>query len=194
MVYKILGNFFIKSEFCGFFGTFTSCLIANFRKISNRKSVTTIISQLLPIPSAYSEGLPCFLVGSSVNSACWVMRSLFCCKMHLYRWVIMISKQNNFPLSFESDPGLLWVCLSLICDWSRKNSRHHLNQSNTKVKPILIRSLTFSRASSRLPVFTLSSHWLNMPLTFALIVCCYYFGKCSLTHNWKRLLTIILMN
>ena len=120
-------------------------------------------------------------------SACWVMRSLFCCKMHLYRWVIMISKQNNFPLSFESDPGLLWVCLTLICDWSRKNSRHHLNQSNTKLKPILIWSLTFSRASSRLPVFTLSSHWLNMPLTFALIVSCYYFGKCSLTHNWKRL-------
>ena len=187
MVYKILGNFFYQIWVLWVFWYLHFLSNCKFWKISNRKSVTTIISQLLPIPSAYSEGLPCFLVGSSVNSACWVMRSLFRCKMHLYRWVIMISKQNNFPLSFESDPGLLWVCLTLICDWSRKNSRHHLNQSNTKLKPILIWSLTFSRASSRLPVFTLSSHWLNMPLTFALIVSCYYFGKCSLTHNWKRL-------
>ena len=64
VVYKILGNVFIESEFCGFFGSFTSCLIANFGKISNRKNVT-IISQLLLIPSAYSKGLPCFLVSSS---------------------------------------------------------------------------------------------------------------------------------
>ena len=54
-------------------------------------------------------------------NACWVMRSLFHCKMHLYRWVIMISKQNDFQLSFESNGGLLWVCFTLICDWwSRK--------------------------------------------------------------------------
>lgn len=121
-------------------------------------------------------------------SACWVMRSLFRCKMHLYRWVIVISKQNNFQLSFESNGGLLWVCTTLICDWwSRKNSHQHINQSNTNLKPILTWSLTFSRTSSRLPVFTLSSHRLNMlSVTFALIVSCYYFAFCFSTCNWKQ--------
>ena len=121
-------------------------------------------------------------------NACWVMRSLFHCKMHLYRWVIMISKQNDFQLSFESNGGLLWVCFTLICDWwSRKKLCHHLDQSNTNLKPILTWPLAFSRPSSRLPVFTLSSHWLNMLLTFALIVCCYYFSFCFSTRIWKRL-------
>ena len=40
-----------------------------------------------------------------------------------------------------------------------ENSRHPLNQSDAKVKPIATWSLAFSRAWDRLRVFTLSSHW-----------------------------------
>ena len=53
-----------------------------------------------------------------------------------------------------------------------KNSRYHLNQSDAKLKPITTWSLAFSRASGTLPVFTLSSHWLMMMLTFVLIGSC----------------------
>ena len=44
----------------------------------------------------------------------------------------------------------------------RAKLRHHRNQSNQELKSILIWSLAFSRASSRLPLFTLSSHRLMM--------------------------------
>ena len=51
----------------------------------------------------------------------------------------------------------------------RENSCHHLNQSNATLKLVPTWSLVFSRVLSRLPVFTLSSHWLTMMSTFALI-------------------------
>ena len=51
----------------------------------------------------------------------------------------------------------------------RENSCHHLNQSNATLKLVPAWSLVFSRVLSRLPVFTLSSHWLTMMSTFALI-------------------------
>lgn len=41
-----------------------------------------------------------------------------------------------------------------------ENLRHHLNQSNSSVKPILTRSIEFSRALGSLLVFTLTCHWL----------------------------------
>ena len=46
----------------------------------------------------------------------------------------------------------------------------HLNQLNAKLEPVAIKSLAFSHFN-RLPVFTLSSHWLMMTLTFILIGC-----------------------
>ena len=39
-----------------------------------------------------------------------------------------------------------------------ENSRHPLNQSDAKLKPIATWSLAFPRTWGRLPVFTLSSH------------------------------------
>ena len=48
----------------------------------------------------------------------------------------------------------------------KKNLHSHLNQSNAKLILIPTWSLMFSCASSRLPVFTLSSHCLMMVLTF----------------------------
>ena len=71
------------------------------------------------------------------------------------------SEQFSFQLSIESYPGLPSFCFNSLCDWSRK-LRHHRNQSNQELKSILIWSLAFSRASIRLPLFTLSSHRLMM--------------------------------
>ena len=57
-----------------------------------------------------------------------------------------------------------------------ENSRHPLNQSDAKLKPIATWSLAFSRAWDRLRVFTLSSHWFVVIFIFVLIGCCDYFG------------------
>ena len=68
-----------------------------------------------------------------------------------------------------------------------ENSRHPLNQSNTKLKPFATWSLAFSRASGRLHVFTLSSHWLLVIFTFVLIGRCDYFRFGFKTLNRKAL-------
>ena len=47
-----------------------------------------------------------------------------------------------------------------------ENLRHPLNQTDAKVKPIATWSLAFSRTWDQLPVFTLSSHWLPLKLSF----------------------------
>ena len=52
-----------------------------------------------------------------------------------------------------------------------ETSRHLLNQSYAKLKPITTWSHAFSRAWDRLRVFTLSSHWLLVISTFVLIGC-----------------------
>ena len=68
-----------------------------------------------------------------------------------------------------------------------ENWRLHLNQSNTKLKPTSTRWLAFSRASSRLPTFTSSSHRLMIMLAFVLIDSCDYVGfgffGCSVSHK-----------
>ena len=57
-----------------------------------------------------------------------------------------------------------------------ENSWHPLNQSNAKPKTITTWSPAFSRALGSLLVFTLSSHWLLVTFSFALIGCCDNFG------------------
>ena len=52
----------------------------------------------------------------------------------------------------------------------RAKLRHHRNQSNQELKSILIWSLAFSRASSRLPLFTLSSHRLMMMFWLVVVI------------------------
>ena len=65
---------------------------------------------------------------------------------------------------------LLWCYLfsSVLCRKS-KNSRHSLNQSNLRVKPIALESPAFSRAWRRL-------HVLALNLSFAQVGRCDYFG------------------
>ncbi|RMX56898.1 hypothetical protein pdam_00025097 [Pocillopora damicornis] len=50
----------------------------------------------------------------------------------------------------------------LCCVIGPENLCHNLNKSDVKLKPNTIWSPAFSRASRRLPVSTLSPHWLMM--------------------------------
>ena len=69
-----------------------------------------------------------------------------------------------------------------------ENSRHPLSQSDAKLKPIATWwSFAFSRASSRLRAFTLSSHWFLLIFIFVLIGRCDYFGFGFTTLNRKAL-------
>ena len=58
-----------------------------------------------------------------------------------------------------------------------EHSRHPLNQSGVKLKPIATCLLAFSRALGRLHVFISSSHWLLVIFSFVLIDRCDYFGN-----------------
>ena len=57
-----------------------------------------------------------------------------------------------------------------------ENSRHFLNQSDSKLKLIATWSLLFSRASGRLLLLTLDSNWLLEIFSPFLTGCCDYFG------------------
>ena len=63
---------------------------------------------------------------------------------------------SNYPRAiFNWVSKVILDCFgfALLCSViGPENLCHNLNQSNTKLKPISIRSLAFSRASSRLPV------------------------------------------
>ena len=53
---------------------------------------------------------------------------------------------------------VIWIALVLLRSViGLPNSRHYLSQLNARLKPAPTCSLVFSRASSRLPVSTLSS-------------------------------------
>ena len=68
-----------------------------------------------------------------------------------------------------------------------ENSRHPLNQSDAKLKPIATWSVAFSRASGSLHVLTLSSDWFLVIFTFVPIGHCDYFGFGFTTLNRKAL-------
>ena len=92
---------------------------------------------------------------------------------------IVLSQQNTRsprrvlpikrPIKGREWREVILDCLALLHSViGLEKSRHHNNRSNTKLEPISTCnwSLAFSRASSRLPVFTLSFYWLMMMLTF----------------------------
>ena len=71
-----------------------------------------------------------------------------------------------------------------------ENSRHPLNQSDAKVKPIATWSLSFSALEvGYLPTYlpSLSSHWLPLKFSFVLIGRYDYFGFGLTTLNRKAL-------
>ena len=75
-------------------------------------------------------------------------------------------------LILDDPRSLLWFCFTSPCDWSV----WFIQPIKCKTKTILTWSRAFSRASSRLPVFTLSFYWLMVMCIFALICSCDYFG------------------
>ena len=88
-----------------------------------------------------------------------------------------------FPLFYSPkfdfyciEKGLLALVLRKFTSWLVRKSRHFPNQSDSKLKPIVIWPLAFSRVSCRLLLFTLSSHWLMITSTFSPIGCCDSFG------------------
>ena len=60
-----------------------------------------------------------------------------------------------------------------------ENLRHFLNQSDSKVWPVATWSLTFSRASGSLRVFTSSSNWLLAIFSWPLWLLCFWIEKLS---------------
>ena len=64
-----------------------------------------------------------------------------------------------------------------------RNSRHFFVQSEVKPKPIVTRSRTFSRASCRLRVFTLSFDWFNELSLSSVIGQNDYFGLKPITKR-----------
>ena len=90
-------------------------------------------------------------------------------------------------LSVESNPGLNWICFTVLFDWPRKLAPPS-QPIRCKLKPIALWSLAFSRATGRLHAFTSSCHWLPLIISFTLIGRCDHFGfgfrhsieKCSI--------------
>ena len=80
------------------------------------------------------------------------------------------------------------IGFALLCPVSGlENSRHLLNQSDTKLKPIATWLLAFSRALGWLHAFTSISHWLPLIFSFLLICRCDHFGFGFTTLNRKAL-------
>ena len=83
---------------------------------------------------------------------------------------------------------VIWIALVLLRSViGLPNSRHYLSQLNARLKPAPTCSLVFSRASSRLPVSTLSS--LKMTSTFFLMGSCNYFGFSFRNGEWCNIQT-----
>ena len=76
------------------------------------------------------------------------------------------------------------VLTLLSCDW---RSRHSLNLSDAKLKPITTWSPAFSRALDSLFGFTLSSHWYLEEFFFPPNGSCDYFVVGLMTLNRKAL-------
>ena len=71
----------------------------------------------------------------------------------------------------------LVIRIALLCDWLRKLAppSHPIKCKNQNKSQLAM--------VSRLPVFTLSSHWLLMMLTFVLISrCCYFSFRFSILN------------
>ena len=91
--------------------------------------------------------------------------------------------QSNFQLSVKSNPGLHWFCFTILCGWSIKLAPPSQPiRCKTKTNRDLV-----TRVSSRLHVFTLSSHWLLLIFIFVLIGRCDNFGFGFTTLNRKAL-------
>ena len=85
---------------------------------------------------------------------------------------VVSNSKNENNSGWRSLSKVIWDCIGfalLLCDWSSKNSRHSLNQSDSNRKIVTTWLPVFSRALGSLLVFTLGSHWLDRVFSFLLI-------------------------
>ena len=75
-----------------------------------------------------------------------------------------------------------------------KFSRHFLNQSEVKPKPIVARTCTFSRALCRLCVIPSSCDWFTELSPSFFIGQSNYFGSGCMTLDWNSLFELILFD
>ena len=119
------------------------------------------------VPSWFVIALPVFF---------YFTKLIFCFYLQS-KSIFFILSHPCFRAVFNLVLKLILACFgfALLCSViGLENSRHHLNQSDAKLKPLTLVTRVFPRFS-RLPVFTCSSHISSMMmLTFVLIG--YYFG------------------
>ena len=92
---------------------------------------------------------------------------------------------SYFLARVQSNLGLHWLCFTSLCDWSKKNFRRFVDQSDAKQKPVTTWSPAFSRALGSLVVSTLSFHWL-LRGSFLLIGCGDLYSFDFVTFYRKR--------
>ena len=90
-------------------------------------------------------------------------------------------------MSVESNTRVCFGFALLRSLIGSQNSRHFLNQSDAKLKPIVIWSHAFSRAWRRLDVFASSSDWFLVLFSSVVIGQSDYFGFGFTILNWKQL-------
>ena len=102
---------------------------------------------------------------------------------------------QQFSIDYRKWFWIALVLLYLCSVIGLEKSHRLLNQSNAKPKPIPTRSLAFSRASSWLAVFTMSSPRLTMMLAFDLISSCDNFGFCfpSISENCFIIVVVVVV-
>ena len=98
------------------------------------------------------------------STCCDVSFTLLWC----YFFSSVLCRKSNIQLSVQS-MRFAFVCLVSLLVIGPENSRHSLNQSNLRVKPIALESPAFSRAWRQL-------HVLALNLSFAQVGRCDYFS------------------
>ena len=114
-------------------------------------------------------------------------------KIYWFLWSSMIiSRKRAIQLNKVAKKNLRLLCFALLrYVIGPQNSRHFLNQSDLKLKPVVTWSHAFSRASGGWTAFTSSSHWHLVTFPFLWLVVVIVLGlvlwnsieNCSIVHN-----------
>ena len=106
-------------------------------------------------------------------------------QLHGEKIYIIFVMQVIYRAIFNQVSKVIRDCIAVVI--GLENLRHPLSQSDATLKPILTWSLTFSNASGRLHVLTLSSDWFLLTFIFVLIGRCDYLSFGFMTLNRKAL-------
>ena len=101
---------------------------------------------------------------------------------------VLIERFSTECRKYFRNCSAIWFCIATLCDWL-KMSRHFLDQSEVKPKPIVTYSHAFSRAWHGRHVFASSSDWFIRLFTTVVIGQSNYFGFGFTTDRSKTLKT-----